>query len=479
MGSVIDNEKTKIKCQIFTPDDIVKGMLDYLGYRHNLYGKKIFESSCGNGQFLKEIVQRYIDDGNRRGLTRTKIKNGLGRDVFAIELDPARYQECIAALNSITDRYGLKRVTWQIKQADALRETFDDKFDYVVGNPPYISYWDLELSEREYVEKKFTACQYGTWDYAYAFLQDGFNHLNSRGKMAFIIPNSVYKTKSGRNIRNILSPFLTQVYDYTTTNVFENVLTSPTIIVVDRSTQSPEIVYTDLSRGKTVQMQRNLLGDEWLFTAEPQPAGHRRFGDYFKVATGVATQYNKAFVLSGYTDVGTYIEKDKIRIEKGIVRNAASPKGKAYNSAEFIIFPYYYQQDKLMHYSESSFKEKYPLAFAHLKTEQQQLEERDSDPSAKWFEYGRSQALAHINQEKLLVSTVITGKVRVYELGKEDVPYSGLFITLRPVKNPLSLTIAKDVLMSDDFLKYIEPRGISARGKSIRITAKMIEEYRW
>lgn len=60
MGSVIENEKTKEKCQIFTPDDIVKSMLNHLGYSDHLYGKTILESSCGNGQFLKEIVIRLI-----------------------------------------------------------------------------------------------------------------------------------------------------------------------------------------------------------------------------------------------------------------------------------------------------------------------------------------------------------------------------------------------------------------------------------
>ena len=53
MGSVIENEKTKEKCQIFTPDDIVKSMLNHLGYSDHLYGKTILESSCGNGQSVK------------------------------------------------------------------------------------------------------------------------------------------------------------------------------------------------------------------------------------------------------------------------------------------------------------------------------------------------------------------------------------------------------------------------------------------
>ena len=52
MGSVIENAKTKEKCQIFTPDDIVETMLDHVGYIDSLYGKTILENSCGNGQFL-------------------------------------------------------------------------------------------------------------------------------------------------------------------------------------------------------------------------------------------------------------------------------------------------------------------------------------------------------------------------------------------------------------------------------------------
>ena len=140
MGSVIENKKTKEKCQIFTPDDIVKSMLDHLGYSDHLYGKTILESSCGNGQFLKEIVIRYIKDCESRGLSRTKIKNGLGRDIFGIELDPVRYQECIDVLDSITDKFSLKRVNWQIKQADneyrdprLLKDTIRNALNKAVG----------------------------------------------------------------------------------------------------------------------------------------------------------------------------------------------------------------------------------------------------------------------------------------------------------------------------------------------------------
>ena len=34
------------KCQVFTPEDYVKELLDSIEYKHDLYGKKILENSC-------------------------------------------------------------------------------------------------------------------------------------------------------------------------------------------------------------------------------------------------------------------------------------------------------------------------------------------------------------------------------------------------------------------------------------------------
>ena len=49
------NDECKRKCQIFTPKENVIQLLDWIGYKTNLYGKKIIENSCGDGQILREI----------------------------------------------------------------------------------------------------------------------------------------------------------------------------------------------------------------------------------------------------------------------------------------------------------------------------------------------------------------------------------------------------------------------------------------
>lgn len=64
-----------------------------------------------------------------------------------------------------------------------------------------------------------------------------------------------------------------------------------------------------------------------------------------------------------------------------------------------IIFPYYYSDGILKHYDEVTFKQKFPFAYAYLESKKEILDRRDADKNSKWFEFGRSQALTHINQK--------------------------------------------------------------------------------
>ena len=43
-------------CQIPTPLQYVKILLDDVCYRGQLYGKRVLENSCGDGNILEEII---------------------------------------------------------------------------------------------------------------------------------------------------------------------------------------------------------------------------------------------------------------------------------------------------------------------------------------------------------------------------------------------------------------------------------------
>ena len=72
------------------------------------------------------------------------------------------------------------------------------------------------------------------------------------------------------------------------------------------------------------------------------------------------------------------------------------------------------------------------------------------------------------------MSSIITKKVAIYELGKETVPYSGIYIV---PKSNIDLSKAKEILESEEFLKYVKNVGIQISGSSIRITVNDIKNF--
>lgn len=93
-------------------------MLDYAGYTNELYGKTVLENSCGEGNFLAQIVERYIYDCEINDLSREDTKAGLERDIVAYEVDEKKIDICIHRLDSIGKRYNIESVNWNIKKQD-------------------------------------------------------------------------------------------------------------------------------------------------------------------------------------------------------------------------------------------------------------------------------------------------------------------------------------------------------------------------
>ena len=81
-------------CQVFTPTENVKELLEWCDYRENLYGKKVMENSCGDGHILQEVVRRYIEDCLKNKFSTDKIKDGLNNDIYGIEYDQEQYHKC-------------------------------------------------------------------------------------------------------------------------------------------------------------------------------------------------------------------------------------------------------------------------------------------------------------------------------------------------------------------------------------------------
>lgn len=374
------------KCQIFTPDGYVKKLLDCIQYCENIYDKNILENSCGDGNILAVIAERYIDDAKAHGLSNQQIKKGL------------------SSVDSLSDD----------------------------------------------------------------------------GKMSYLIPSSIFKTVFGKKLRSYIKPYLQEIYDYTQDKMFDDALVKSAIIIINKSITNNEMIYYDMANEDKIYINTENLTNKWFFTKNNIP-GTRRFGDYFQVAHVVATLLNEAYVLKeeNCQDINEFYCCNGKKIEKKVVRETATPRSLRYKKREKIIFPYDYKNGKLIRYSTQQFNTQFPGAVNYLNDFREQLDERESDRNALWFEYGRSQALAGLNKRKLLISTVITEKVVVYMLKKKCIPYAGMYIVPKADNKTYKLEDAKEILESDEFMKYVQDVGIHISGTSLRITSKDIEEFKF
>lgn len=479
---IVENKEVNMnkKCQIFTPENYVRELLDSVVYTKHLYGKKILENSCGDGNILVAVVQRYIDDCLENGFSKTQIKNGLANDIYGIEIDSEQHKKCIANLNEVLQKNQIDEVEWNIYNADYLRWNETIQFQFIVGNPPYITYRELEADEQQYVKTTFETCVKGKFDYCYAFIEKSIKSLAQDGKMAYLIPSSIFKTVFGVNLRNYMKPFITVIKDYTQEKVFDNALVKSAIMVLDMQRQQDTLHYKDMTLETEITIPISQLTDKWFFT-ENLANGMHRFGDYFKVSHAPATLLNKAYILKAgdYEETEQGFLCNKHNIEKDVVRDAAAPRTSRYHKNEKIIFPYSYVNGHLIRFKNGEFEKNYPEAASHLNDFRDDLSKRKSDTRANWYEYGRSQALAGLDCDKLLISTIITENVFVYKLTRECIPYSGMYIVKCADNTEYTLEDAIHILESRAFKQYVLDVGIHISGSSLRITSRDIEDYRF
>lgn len=471
------------KCQVFTPEVIVDKMLDIAGYKGKKILKKyVLENSCGEGNILTKIVERYIKAAKRQKYLNSEIKSDLEKYIIAYDIDELVIKNCLLKLNKVCIKYGIINVKWQIKNSDYLKEPIDLLYDFIIGNPPYITYQEIRNDDRKYLRENYITCQKGKFDYCYAFIERSIKNLNDNGKMVYIIPNSIFKNSFAKVLREYMVNYLVSINDYKESNIFKNVLTSPAIIGLVKGKSKKTFSYFDEDKGEKNIIDKSSLRDKWIFTnkkVENSLANRSiKFGDLFKVSNSVATLLNDVFVIKGSEIIdedSKYIYGVNYKIEKDILRDAASPKNKSLNKKEFIIFPYRFIEDVLIKYTVEEMEQQFPNCNLYLNRFLERLNKRKSDKNSKWFEYGRSQALRYLNQEKLMISSLITKEVRCYFLDKDTIPYSGFYII--PISD-YNLEFARDILQSKEFLEYITLRGINANGISIRCSVKDIMNYR-
>ncbi|MEM0339932.1 MAG: N-6 DNA methylase [Acidilobaceae archaeon] len=138
--------------------------------------------------------------------------------------------------------------SWTSVLRNALAPLLKDKFDYVIGNPPWVN-WD-NLSESYRREIKTLWKRYGLdegrgrglgkvkRDLAILFFARCFDlYLKAGGKLVFLMPFTVFKTQAGAGFRRFLVEKTTihTIHDLVATRPFEGATNMTSAVVVEKT----------------------------------------------------------------------------------------------------------------------------------------------------------------------------------------------------------------------------------------------------
>ncbi|WP_346427063.1 Eco57I restriction-modification methylase domain-containing protein [Leptolyngbya sp. BC1307] len=323
---------TESRGAVFTRSEVVDFILDLAGYTEDqpLYEKRLLEPSFGAGNFLLPIVSRLMSAWrNAKG----KLED-LGNAVYAVELHHKTYHKTYTAVVSLLQQEGLTSQTaielagrW-LFQGDFLLAPLNRKFDFVIGNPPYVRQEMIPAPLLAEYRRRYQTI-YDRADLYIPFIERSLSHLAPGGSLGFICADRWMKNRYGGPLRSLIAKqFHLKTYvDMAGTSAFYSEVSAyPAITIISREPPAATRIAhcSDISRTTLAAlakaMQKQTLPQEpgtvrelvqvtngaapWLLESSAQIALIRRLEQQFpkleeigcKVGIGVATGADKVFI---------------------------------------------------------------------------------------------------------------------------------------------------------------------------------------
>ena len=453
--------------RVYTPDYLVKVILDFGGYdKPNILKKHVIDNSCGDGAFLTEIVRRYCAFFLTQKQDLSKLKHELETYIHGIELDAVECDKCILNLNKVVEEYGISKVKWDITNADTLTvDRFNAKMDYVVGNPPYVRVHNLEESYE--IVKKFKFAEGGMTDLFIVFFEIGFNMLAKGGLMCLITPSSWLGSLAGTHLRQ---------YIHTHQNLSG-------VIDLEHFQPFEATTYTFISRFS--KSKKNSHIDYYTFEGEKRKAKFQDTLSYSNIQIGKNFYFSKKEHLSLLNNIKTTYGYPYVSVKNGFATLADKVFIGDFDFIEGTIDILKASTGKWSKCIYPYDKKGKPLplkdfmknteAYNHLLSHQDKLSKgRDIEDDKFWYLFGRTQALKDVSKVKYAINTLIKdkGSIKLECVSQGAGIYSGLYIL-----TDIEFETIKQLVYSEDFINYVKLLKNYKSGGYYTFASKDLEQY--
>lgn len=275
-----------MKGYVETPQDLAERIVRRL-FRGNppTSGDRILYPGCGTAPFAAAVGRVCSEKG-------WPFPTGTG-----IELNPKLLAEARTR--------SLSHVSFEERDflaPDGMESQKPFGFDYVVGNPPYVSIEHLDAGEKERYRAAFTTAV-GRFDLYFLFFERALRLLRSGGRLSFITPEKWTYVGSAADLRNLLTSeeYHVEAIEHVDEDAFGELITYPCITTVRRASRNETRIIPRNGESHAVMLPRG--PGSWASIIRGGDFGHMdtgvTLGDLsIRISAGVATGRDHLFVAS-------------------------------------------------------------------------------------------------------------------------------------------------------------------------------------
>ena len=264
-----DPEERKKLGEFYTPPEVVNYLLKAVGWPGE---GKLLDFACGSGGFLVEALREKLKDMERRGLSAEAQWQGAG-EIYGFDINPFaahiaemnllfmlvdKFRDAMDERKELGKDFTLPDLNIFIidalldgREVDLQQEDFANwpgesyfdshysrdtqKYDYLVGNPPYIRNERLSERAKDFYQQIFEGYKEGNTDIFAYFVKKGMDWLDEGGKMGLIVSQSLAESKSSNKVRSFLEQYTIQeIVPLEWANVFKFSSVNPFLIVISK-----------------------------------------------------------------------------------------------------------------------------------------------------------------------------------------------------------------------------------------------------
>ncbi|MBM4385808.1 MAG: SAM-dependent DNA methyltransferase [Deltaproteobacteria bacterium] len=171
----------------------------------------VLDPGCGTGEFIDGVI-RWC---RKRAIALPQI-TGVEADSRHLPVLAAKFAH-IQSVRIVHDDFLAPRRC---------------QFEFIVGNPPYVSILGLSSAEKATYRQRFATAR-GRFDLYLLFTEQALRLLRTSGRLVFITPEKFLYVETARPLRRLMATMHVEEVRLIDEDTFPGLVTYPTITVVN------------------------------------------------------------------------------------------------------------------------------------------------------------------------------------------------------------------------------------------------------